>query len=341
MSINCALLTACVIGRNLRKLSCVLMKISLITPAKKHSKNGNRASAERWAGFLRSAGHQVRIGVDYADEPADLMIALHAWRSAAAVERYKRTNPQGPLVVALGGTDVNTFLKTESETTLKSMEAADVLVCLHDLISKELPKHLQKKLHVIKQSAKPLSSPRKPGTRFFDVCIVGHLRDEKDPMRAAMASRLVPHGSRLRVIHLGKAHNSDFSNAAKAEMKANPRYHWKGEVPAWRVRREFSRTQAMVISSNQEGGANVVSEAIAAGVPVIASDIDGNKGLLGLNYEGMYPARDEAALAMVLWQAESDPKFLKVLQTTTMKLQPMFQPKYEAKAWLEILKSIS
>jgi putative glycosyltransferase (TIGR04348 family) len=317
------------------------MKISLITPAKKHSKNGNRASAVRWAGFLRDAGHQVRIDVDYADEPADLMIALHAWRSAAAVERYKRTNPQGPLVVALGGTDVNTFLKTQPKTTLKSMEAADALVCLHDLIGKELPQHLRKKLHVVKQSAKPLSSPRKPGTRFFDICVVGHLRDEKDPMRTALASRLVPDDSRLRVIHLGKAHNDDFANAAKAEMKVNPRYLWKGEVPAWRVRREYARTQAMVISSNQEGGANVVSEAIVAGVPVIASDIDGNKGLLGSNYEGMYAVRNEAALAEVLWRAESDPKFIKALQTTTKKLQPLFQPQYEAKGWLEIIKSIS
>jgi putative glycosyltransferase (TIGR04348 family) len=317
------------------------MKVSLITPAKKHSKNGNRTSALRWAGFLRDAGHQVRIDVDYADEPADLMIALHAWRSAKAVERYKQTNPQSPLVLALGGTDVNTFLKIEPKMTLKSMEMADLLVCLHDLIGKELPKHLRKKLHVIKQSALPLTKPRKPGTRFFDVCVVGHLREEKDPMRAAMASRLMPTGSRLRVIHLGKAHTKNSKIAAIAEMKANSRYRWIGEVPAWRVRHEYARTQAMVISSNQEGGANVVSEAIAAGVPIIASDIDGNKGLLGSNYEGMYAVRDEAALAKVLWRAENEPIFLKELQAAITKLQPLFRPEHEAKEWRRIIKLIS
>jgi putative glycosyltransferase (TIGR04348 family) len=316
------------------------MKISLITPAKKHSKNGNRASALRWARFLRDAGHKVRIDVDYGDEPADLMIALHAWRSAAAIDRYKALYPKGPLIVALGGTDVNTFLKTDPEVTLKSIKAADALVCLHDLIGTALPKHLRKKLHVIKQSASPLPGPREPSSRYFDVCVVGHLREEKDPLRAAMAARLVPEHSRLRVIHLGKAHNQAFAKAAQKEMAGNSRYIWKGEVPAWRVRREYARTQAMVISSNQEGGANVVSEAIAAGVPVIASDIDGNVGLLGKDYAGFYPVRDEAALAEVLWKAESEPKFLKELTRQTKKLRPVFLPKHEAKGWADVVEKV-
>ena len=85
------------------------VKISLITPAKKQSKNGNRTTALRWARMLREAGHRVRIDVDYGGEAADMMIAIHAWRSAAAILRYRERFPGGPLVVGLGGTDVNTF----------------------------------------------------------------------------------------------------------------------------------------------------------------------------------------------------------------------------------------
>ena len=260
------------------------MKISLMTPAKKHSKSGNRASAQRWARFLRDQGHKVRIDIDYNGEPTDLMIALHAWRSADAILRYRNLYPNGPLVVALGGTDINTFLKTEPETTLRSMELADALVCLHDLVGELLPEHLRKKLHVIYQSAPPLSGLRKPSIRYFDVCVIGHLREEKDPFRTALAARLMLEISRLRVIHLGKAHSAEWEERAQQEMAQNPRYFWKGEVPHWKVRRELIRAQLMVISSNQEGGANVVSEAVAAGVPVIASDIPGNVGLLGADY---------------------------------------------------------
>ena len=33
----------------------------------------------------------------------------------------------------------------------------------------------------------------------------------------------------------------------------------------------------------------MVSEAVVAGLPVIASDIDGNRGLLGEKYAGLLP----------------------------------------------------
>ncbi|MEE8228072.1 MAG: hypothetical protein V3R30_14700, partial [Kiloniellales bacterium] len=186
------------------------MKISLITPAKKQSKNGNRTTALRWARMLREAGHRVRIDVDYGGEAADMMIAIHAWRSAAAILRYRERFPGGPLVVGLGGTDVNTFLKSHPETTLRSMEMADALICLHDLIGEALPAPLRKKLHVVRQSALPLPGPRRPAKRTFDICIIGHLRDEKDPFRTALAARRLPPASRLRIIHLGNAHTHAF-----------------------------------------------------------------------------------------------------------------------------------
>jgi len=317
------------------------MKISLITPAKKHSKNGNRASALRWARFLRDRGHTVRIDVEYNGEPADLMIALHAWRSAGAINQYRGKYPAGPLIVALGGTDVNGFLKSDPDVTLKSMDAADALVCLHDLIGQALPERHRGKLHVIRQSAAPLPFPRKPAARHFDVCVVGHLREEKDPYRTALAARLAPAGSRLRVIHLGKAHTEDWAAEARTEMAANPRYIWKGEVPAWRVRREFAKTHVMVISSNQEGGANVVSEAVIAGVPVIASDIPGNVGLLGADYPGYYPVRDERALADLLTRAETDPAFLKSLVAHGRKLKAGFMPAKEAAGWNKVVDLVT
>ena len=102
------------------------MKISLITPAVKQSKNGNRTTALRWAGLLRKAGHRVRIAVDYCGEATDLLLAIHAWRSAGAIQRYRDRMPDGPLVIGLGGTDVNTFLQSHPEITLRTMAMADL-----------------------------------------------------------------------------------------------------------------------------------------------------------------------------------------------------------------------
>ncbi len=289
--------------------------------------------------MLRAQGHSVRIDETYGGAPCDLMIAIHAWRSAGSISAYRAKHPKGPLIVTLAGTDVNTFLKTEPKTTLASMYAADALICLHGLIKDDLPDDLHSKLYLVHQSAKPLPTARRPRTHTFGVCVIGHLREEKDPFRTARAARLVPAQSRLRVHHLGKALTNAWAREAKREMTQNPRYIWNGEVAAWQVRREFAKTHAMVISSNQEGGANVVSEAIVAGVPIIASDIPGNVGLLGAVYPGYYPVRDEQALADILWRAESEPQFLASLQRHVDKLRPKFTPEAEAKSLAGVIRS--
>lgn len=317
------------------------MKINLITPAKKHSKNGNRTSALRWARFLSDAGHQVDIETEYDGSNCDLMIALHAWRSADSVKRYKSKHPDGALIVALGGTDVNTFLKTEPETTLPTMEVADALVCLHDQIGEALPSHLLGKLHVIAQSATPLSSTRQVSDTSFDVCVIGHLREEKDPLRTAYAARLLPETSNIQVIHLGKAHNDEWANEARHEQARNKRYQWRGEVSGDEVRAEFAKTRLMILSSNQEGGANVISEAIVAGVPILASNISGNTGLLGKQYPGLFPLGDEQALAQLLNKAETEPAFISILSAHCDSLRQRFLPEKEAASWIEVITSLN
>ncbi len=317
------------------------MKISLITPANKQQRNGNRTSAIRWARFFKENGHQVRIDVEYTNEPADLMVALHAWRSSTAVNRYRERYPNGPLIVALGGTDVNTFLRSDPKVTLATMDQADALVSLHDCMKDSLPLRFHRKLHVVKQSAKPLPAPRRPTSRYFDICVIGHLREEKDPFRTALAARMATRSSRLRVVHMGKAHSPEWSAQAESEMLINPRYIWKGDMPNWRVRREFARTHLMVISSKQEGGANVVSEAIVAGVPIIASNIPGNIGLLGPNYPGYYPVQNETALAAILERAETHPTFLYDLTLYGASLRRTFLADKEAAGWQHVIKLVT
>lgn len=269
------------------------------------------------------------------------MIAIHAWRSAKSIHIYRKLFPNRPLIIGLGGTDVNTYLKSDPQTTLGSMAQADALICLHDMIGPELPGNFRRNLYVVKQSARPLPKPRSAAKRFFDISVIGHLREEKDPFRTALAVKRLGSNSRIRITHLGKAHSPEFAQRAITEMAATDRYRWLGEVPGWRVRRELARTRLMVISSNQEGGANVVSEAIVAGVPVIASDISGNKGVLGADYPAYYPVRDDAALARLLTQAETEPEYLRLLQEHGRKIEHVFQPEYERLALEKVVKIVT
>lgn len=313
------------------------MKISLITPAKKQSRAGNRTTAVRWARILKALGHRVHIAVDYADEPADLMVALHAWRSAGSIDRFRDRYPDRPLVVALTGTDIYRFLDSHPETTLQSMETADALVCLHDLVHEAIPARFGDKLHVIHQSVPPPSGPRQPSKRTFNVCVVGHLREEKDSLRTAYAVRDLPAESRIRVTHLGSAHDDGWATAARAEEASNPRYRWRGEVPGWAVRRIFLRSHLMVLSSIMEGGANVISEALVAGLPVIASEIHGSVGLLGRDYPGYYPVGDTKALTAILQKAEENPAFLAELDRHCRRRARLFRPEEEHRRWKRLL----
>ena len=97
----------------------------------------------------------------------------------------------------------------------------------------------------------------------------------------------------------------------------------------------------MVISSRQEGGANVVSEAIVAGVPIIASHIPGNIGILGNDYPGYFPVGDSRALATLLHRAETDPQYLKLLESYCHKIRPSMMPKTEAKSWERAIKLVT
>lgn len=316
------------------------MNISLVTPAGKRSRAGNRTTADRWARILRALGH--RVGVSETDDggDADTMVAIHAWRSAASIRAFAENHPERPLIVLLAGTDIYRFQHSHPEETLASMERATALVCLHDLVHRAIPNRFVSKLRVIHQSAPTPTRPRVPARRHFEVCVVGHLREEKDSLRAAIAARDMPADSRLRVVQFGKAHDRSWARAAEAEMERNRRYVWRGEVPGWQVRRQFARSHAMAITSAMEGGANVVSEAVVAGLPVIASRIDGNVGLLGEDYGGYFPVQDTGALTALLRRAETDPSFLRDLAAQCRKLQPLFRPAREVAAWRDLLREI-
>jgi putative glycosyltransferase (TIGR04348 family) len=288
------------------------MKISLVTPAAPKSLSGNRHTAVRWVRFLVDSGHEVMVEETWSGDDADLMIALHARRSHPSISAFAKAHPDLPLVVVLTGTDLYRDIHTD-ENAQESLELATCLVVLQEAGLDELEYRHRQKASVIYQSAEP-TEPAQPDERFFDVCIVGNLRGVKDPFRAALAARLLPSESRIRIRHAGKAPDKGFEEEALSHMDATPRYRWLGELPHEEVRSLLSRSRLLVQSSVMEGGANSVCEALAAGTPVIASNIPGNVGMLGKDYPGYYPVGDTEKLAALLEKAERDEGFYRALQ---------------------------
>ena len=268
------------------------------------------------------------------------MVAVHAWRSAAAIADFKARYPDRPVILQLSGTDIYQYIKSDPRRTLRSMTLADRLVALNDLAWRAVPKRLRARLCVIHQSAMPLPHPRRPSRRAMVVAVIGHLRDVKDPLRAAQAARLLPADSRVRIEQVGRAYTPQWAARATAEMAANPRYLWRDDVPAAAVRRLLARSHAMVISSLSEGGANVISEAAVAGVPILASRIDGNVGLLGPHYPGYFPFAGTRALARLLQRVEREPRFRTQLGRALRRRAALFRPAREIAAWRRLLASL-
>ncbi len=315
------------------------MKIVLITPEGPTSRTGNRVAANRWAAILRRLGHRVRVAFEYDGTPADMLVAVHAWRSAKSIARFKAKYPDRPVVLQLSGTDIYDYIRSDPGPTLRAMEQSDRLVVLNDLAWRVVPKHLRPRLRVIHQSATP-PRRRRADRRAVVVSVIGHLRDVKDPLRAAQAARLLPAESRVRIEQVGRAYTPQWAERARREMAANPRYLWRDDVPAAEVRRLLAKSHAMVISSLSEGGANVISEAAIAGVPILASRMDGNVGLLGKDYPGYFPVGDTRALARLLSRLENDPRFVRTLERAVKRRAPLFRPAREVAEWRRLLRGL-
>lgn len=302
------------------------MKIALVTPAAPGTRNGNRHTALRWAAFLRAAGHRVHVTTQWEHEPADAMLALHARRSHASIAAFSRDEP---LVVALTGTDVYRDIH-ESPDARDSLELARRLIVLQPQAARELPPRLRAKVRVVVQSSSTRLRHR-PVARGFRVCVIGHLRAEKDPLRIVHALPLT--SAPIEVVHLGAA-----LDPALTPRTDDPRYRWLGSVAHARALRWLASSHAMVISSRMEGGANVVCEALRIGVPVIASRISGNVGLLGADYGGYFPVEDERALAKQLSRAATDQRFYRALKNHVARLRPLVAPQAEARALLAAMR---
>jgi glycosyltransferase involved in cell wall biosynthesis len=291
-------------------------QVRIVSPASAAANNGNWHTAARWRRFLAPVATVEIAGVDDdEDGAADLLIALHARRSAAPIARWRERGGARPVVLVLTGTDLYRDLEVDAAAR-HSLEFASRIVVLQEAALARLDRASRARAEVIVQSAPALRALHREGDA--DLVAVGHLREEKDPQTLFAAARLLAAAPAAtmqlvgrapgptiapaarpapKIVHIGAALDAHLGEAAQVTMAACPNYRWLGALPHGTARRFIARARALVHPSRIEGGANVIVEAIRSGVPVLASRIDGNVGLLGANYDGYFPVGDAAALA--------------------------------------------
>lgn len=315
------------------------VKIQLVTPAPLNLNNGNRITALRWRAMLRKLGHRVRITQSYDERPCDLLIALHARRSADSVQRFHARHPELPLIVVLTGTDLYRDIRSSAKAQ-RSLELASCLVVLQRRALQDLPARYHEKTQVIYQSAKSVAASAARHARFR-VCLIAHLRAEKDPLRAPLAVRRLPRASRIELIHIGLALDEKLAVKANNEASRNLRYRWLGQLSHQRTRKLLAGSRLVCITSKMEGSSNVLSEALASGVPVIASRIPGLIGTLDEDFPGYFPVGDTDKLCALLRRAETDAKFYRALKRHCARAAKWVRPERELKSWRQLLGKLT
>ena len=318
----------------------LLPHVRIVSPALAGANNGNWHTAARWQRFLAPVARVEIVGVDAADAvegneanedaPADLLIALHARRSAAPIAHWHERRPDAPIVVVLTGTDLYGNLDVDAGAR-HSLECASRIVVLQERGLARLDAASLAKTVVIVQSAPSLRLARRAGDADF--VAVGHLRAEKDPATLWRAARLLAGAAATpTIVHIGAALDPGLADEARATMASCPSYRWLGARPHAAARRAIARSRALVHPSRIEGGANVVIEAVRSGVPVLASRIDGNVGLLGAAYDGYFEVGDGAALAALARRFCADAAFADRLRAQCAERAPLFRQAAERAA---------
>ncbi len=301
-------------------------RVCLVSPALASANNGNWHTAARWQRFLAPVA-DVTIALGWNGEPADALIALHARRSADSINRFAQRCLDAPLALVLTGTDLYRDIDGDA-SALHSLECASHLIVLQDEGLTRLGAAAQAKARVIVQSATALRVRSRAATPI-NLVAVGHLREEKDPLTLMSAARLLPATTPIRIHHIGDSLDAALADAARRTSASCPHYRWLGGLPRAQARRWIARSHALVHMSRMEGGANVVIEAVRSGVPVLASRIDGNVGLLGRDYGGYFSVGDAPALAHLMQRLASAPAFAAALAAQCALREPRFTPAAE------------
>jgi len=300
--------------------------VLIISPALAGANNGNWQTAWRWQHLLRPLFRST-IASQWQGEDADVMLALHARKSADAALAWAQAKGSNRLAVVLTGTDLYRDIQTDVSAQ-RALQLAGHLVVLQERAPDALPEALRHKAHVIFQST-PRRATLVKTDRHLRALMVGHLRDEKDPLTYLRAATRLVFRSDIYLDHIGEALEPALGQAAQRAASRHPQYRWLGGMPHAQARSRIQRAHVLVHPSKMEGGAQVILEAVQSGTPVLASRIEGNVGMLGPDYAGYFALGDDGALAELLQRCRDDAGFLPLLRQQCEARAVLFEPQRE------------
>lgn len=318
----------------------VMTTIAIACPYPLDAKMGNVVTANRLSGILKEIGYEPRLCHGWNGETSDALLVLNAVKGAKAARDYHEAYPERPIIVLLTGTDLYRDLHDESNGGTSTLIKASRIVVMTDRARSSLSQDFEGKTVVIPQS---LEVPRIEDERVgevFGMIVLGHLRPVKNPFHLVGIVARHPEWTDVRVWQVGAALSREMTAQALEWEAKDDRYDWCAELPREEGLRLLKRSRLLVNSSRLEGAPSAILEAMHFGVPVLASRVEGNIGLLGEDYEGYFDPENEAELEELLGRAREQPGFLDQLQSRGRERCVLFSREREIKGWKALLAGL-
>ncbi len=313
-------------------------RVVIVSPALASANNGNWQTAKRYASMLATTC-TVRIVKEWEGvQTDDLMIALHARRSYSSIAAWHAERGSEGLCVVLTGTDLYRDIQQDSQAQ-QSLLWAKVLIVLQAAGLAELPASLRDKAGVLFQSTSTRQTLVKTN-RHIRAVMVGHLRPEKSPQTFFQAAALLTERNDIELRHIGGEQDQALAQQAHDTAAQYPNYQFLGARSHEQTRRYIQRSHVLVHASVMEGGAHVIMEAICSGVPVLASRIAGNIGMLGEDYVGFFTVGDARELARLLIRFKEDASFAAQLHMQCAQRAYLFEAARERSGLITIVENL-
>ena len=310
------------------------MKVCVASPYPLSELKGNSVTTDRIVAMLNEGGVEARGSYGNDGEPADILITLHAIKGAPAVFDFKKKTPNGRVIILLTGPDIYQGLAEGSQIGGDALQVADRIVVPQEAAIRKLPEKVRGKTVVIRPSLDPIAAKATSSQSPFVISVVGHLRPVKRPFLTIETLAQHPEWSDLEVWQIGQALDAEMRKTAEFWMEEDKRYRWCGGLPREESLALCAKSSLTINSSILEGGANAVLEAMTMGVPVLASRIEGNVGLLGDDYPGYF---EEGGMAKALEAIMHQRVDLDEWSLLLADRLPLFSRMRESESWLELL----
>jgi glycosyltransferase involved in cell wall biosynthesis len=298
----------------------VNVRIAIVAPHYDRDTRGNGVTVRRIETSLRSTGCSVMVFLpvdlegeflpdrvrEFAPHCIHGFHALYGGRPARRLAAHLGV----PYLVTLTGTDLyGVWNGTDRDELRTVLASAAALTVFHDTVRGRLLRSypwLEGRITVVPQGVPlPPEVPDEPpagGSTFFLPAGIRPVKNVLSPLEPLAG--LLPRFPELRFLLAGPVLDPAYGTEVQAVLARYPFASWLGEIPHHAMAARYAAAGVVLNTSRSEGGmCNSLLEAMAAGRPVLAADIEGNRSLVidgvnGLLYGDGEDFREKAALLL-------------------------------------------